>query len=98
MNDLTQLELELENLEHRVVRLLEVLDKTLASSKAAIDFCARANERQALTIVELKQQVSDALAGLEWRDAEIRCLKRTAESLGREKELLLQQQYVGGVA
>ena len=88
----------IENLEHRVLQLLRIIDDQIDRSKEVLAFHEKANARQAVTIIELRQQVTDAVAGIAWRDAEIGCLKTANQSLSREKEHLLIQQYRAGAA
>jgi len=88
----------IENLEHRVLQLLRIIDDQIDRSKEVLAFLEKANVRQAATIIELRQQVTDAVAGIAWRDAEIGCLKTANQSLFREKEHLLIQQYRAGAA
>ena len=92
------LQTKIENLEFRIVRLTELMDVSFAKARNALAVLEKANERQAVTIIELRQQVTDAVAGIAWRDAEIGCLKTANQSLSREKEHLLVQQYRAGAA
>jgi outer membrane protein TolC len=81
----------MENLEFRGARLQTLLDTTLADSKSAINRNEEAIKRQIGTILSLQSELADAQAGIEWRDAEIKALKTTIESVNRDREHQLRQ-------
>jgi exonuclease VII small subunit len=86
-----ELEQTVENLEFRVLRLQLHLDHALKDGKSAINDCEKAMKQQAATIQSLQTELADAQAGIEWRDAEIRVLKTTLESVNRDREHQLRQ-------
>jgi len=81
----------MENLEFRILRLQMHLDHALKDGKSAINDCQQTVERQVATIINLKAELSDAKAGIEWRDAEIKVLTTTLESVNRDREHQLRQ-------
>jgi outer membrane protein TolC len=82
------------NLEFRIVRLTTLLDSTLKDSKTALEDCEKAIERQVQTILDLKIELADAKAGIEWRDAEIKALKRSLEFAGRERDRMWTRTFL----
>jgi hypothetical protein len=88
---MAELEQIMENLEFRIARLQTLLDTTLADSKSAIINNLLTVERQVGTILSLQSELADAKAGIEWRDAEIRVLMTTLESVSRDREHQLRQ-------
>jgi len=91
MRTMAELEQIMENLEFRGARLQTLLDTTLADSKSAINRNEEAIKRQIGTILSLQSELADAQAGIEWRDAEIKALKTTIESVNRDREHQLRQ-------
>jgi len=91
MRTMAELEQIMENLEFRIARLQTLLDTTLADSKSAITRNEEAITRQIRTILSLQSELADAQAGIEWRDAEIRVLTTTLESVNRDREHQLRQ-------
>ena len=91
MRTMAELQQIMENLEFRIARLQTLLDTTLADSKSAITNGLLTVERQVGTILSLQSELADAKAGIEWRDAEIRVLKTTLESVNRDREHQLRQ-------
>ena len=91
MRTMAELQQIMENLEFRITRLQTLLDTTLADSKSAITNGLLTVERQVGTILSLQSELADAKAGIEWRDAEIRVLKTTLESVTRDREHQLRQ-------
>ena len=91
MRTMAELEQIMENLEFRIARLQTLLDRTLTDSKSAITNGLLTVERQVGTILSLQSELADAKAGIEWRDAEIRVLTTTLESVNRDREHQLRQ-------
>jgi chaperonin cofactor prefoldin len=88
---MAELQQIMENLEFRIARLQTLLDTTLADSKSAITNGLLTVERQVGTILSLQSELADAKAGIEWRDAEIKVLMNTLESVNRDREHQLRQ-------
>ena len=91
MRTMAELQQIMENLEFRIARLQTLLDTTLADSKSAITNGLLTVERQVGTILSLQSELADAKAGIEWRDAEIKVLMNTLESVNRDREHQLRQ-------
>lgn len=93
MTDL-DLRTDIALLEFRIAGLLQLIDSSGVRHRNALAVCEKANARQAETILKLRQQVTDAEAGIEWRDAEIKCLTNVLESTSRDRELLAKQTFM----
>lgn len=97
MTDL-DLQTKIENLEFRIIRLTELMDASFVRARNELSVFEKANARQATTILKLRQQVTDAEAGIAWRDAEIKCLTNVLESTSRDRELLAKQSFMGSTS
>jgi len=91
MRTMAELQQIMENLEFRIARLQTLLDMTLADSKSHITIYEKTVDRLAAKSRNLESELADAKAGIEWRDAEIRVLKTTLESVNRDREHQLRQ-------
>jgi hypothetical protein len=94
MKTVAELNDVMTNLEFRILRLTTLLDDTLKGSKTALEDCEKAIERQVQVILDLKIELADAKAGLEWRDAEIQVLKRSLEFAGRERDRIWTRTFL----
>ena len=91
MRTMAELEQIMENLEFRIARLQTLLDMTLADSQSHITIYEKTVDRLAAKSRNLESELADAKAGIEWRDAEIRVLTTTLESVNRDREHQLRQ-------
>lgn len=87
----------IENLEFRIVRLTELMDASMARSRNLLALCEKANAHQAVTILELRSELADAVEGIDWRNAEIAALKRSFDSLAREQDRLASAKFASVV-
>lgn len=87
----------IDNLEARILQLMKIIDDQTWQAFERLQVVEDANAKQALTILELRSELADAIEGIQWRDAEIAIWRRSNDSKSREHELLINAKHAESV-